>query len=173
MRRANLTNIFNVEIKRFLFSVMVIALSSVTHADSKVKAPSNGVESEKSLENGKALESNTSIFSDLNEISGVVVGQTITRLGAEFHSEFSQALNAQYADLRENFTIKERPTALSGSIISVFHSQTLIYRTALSPGRKKIQEKAHNAVQAVSSYIVRWQAERLLQDTFDLDHEEI
>ncbi|MGF1751987.1 curli production assembly/transport protein CsgE [Vibrio makurazakiensis] len=171
MGRFNLTNSFN--IKRFLFIGTVLGLFFVGQASSQTQAPSNAVENEKALENGKELESNTPLFSDFDEINGLVVKQTVTRLGAEFHSEFSQSLNEQYPDLRENFTIKERPTALSGSIISVFHSQSLIFRTALSPGRKKIQDKAHNAVQAVSSYIVRWQAERLLQDTFDLDHEEI
>lgn len=132
---------------------------------------SNGSDSA-SIENNKKLETDSNTQS-LDEISGVIVSQTMTRIGDEFYFFFSQQLNSQYPDLKENLTIKERPTAMSGSIISVYHAQKIIYRTALSPGRRQTQERASQAVKAVSAYIVRWQAEKLFQDTFDLAHDEI
>ncbi|ELR63519.1 CsgE-like protein [Photobacterium marinum] len=86
---------------------------------------------------------------------------------------FSQLLNDKYEDLEENLTVKERATALSGSIITIFHRQTIIYRTALSPGIQQIESKANDAVKAVGSYMVKWRLERYLKDTFDVDYDEI
>ncbi|MFA0087718.1 CsgE family curli-type amyloid fiber assembly protein [Vibrio sp. 10N.261.51.F12] len=126
-------------------------------------------------ENGSALESETRdkvIFNDFNEVNGVIVDRTITRLGEDFYFFFSQKLNDTYPDLRENLTIKEIPTALSGSIIEVYHSRKAIFRTALSPGRQTAKERAGDAMRVVGNYIIRWQAERLYLDTFDLEHDE-
>lgn len=130
------------------------------------------VENAAPLENKAPLENRDSL-DDLNEITGVVVDRTMTRLGADFYSIFSQMLNDQYEDLTENLTVKERATALSGSIITVFHRQTPIYRTALSPGRQQAETKAEEAVKVVGSYVVRWRIERYLKDTFDVGHDEI
>lgn len=128
------------------------------------------------LENGKKLEGQGDKlkvpFNNFNEVSGVIVDRTITRLGENFYFFFSQQLNDRYPDLNENLTVKEIPTALSGSIIEVYHSRNVIYRTALSPGRRQAKERASDALQIVGNYIIRWQAERLYMDTFDLEHDE-
>ncbi|MFC1503141.1 CsgE family curli-type amyloid fiber assembly protein [Pseudomonadota bacterium] len=129
-------------------------------------------EDTKHLENGGPLETQESI-DDLNEISGVVIDRTMTRLGANFYSIFSQKLNDKYDDLKENLTVKEKPTALSGSIITIYHRRKPIYRTALSPGRQQAEDKADEAVKIVGSYVVRWRLERYIQDRFDVDYDEI
>jgi len=129
-------------------------------------------ENNKHLENGAPLETQESI-DDLNEISGVVIDRTMTRLGANFYSIFSQKLNDKYDDLTENLTVKEKPTALSGSIITIYHRRKPIYRTALSPGRQQAEDKADEAVRIVGSYVVRWRLERYIQDRFDVDYDEI
>ncbi|MEJ2766061.1 CsgE family curli-type amyloid fiber assembly protein [Photobacterium sp. MCCC 1A19761] len=124
------------------------------------------------LENGQPLEQNGTL-DDLKEISGAVIDQTMTRLGEEFYSRFAQKLSDEFDDLEENLTIKERPTALSGSIISILHRRKAIYRTALSPGRDQIEAKVDEAIKVVRSYVARWRVERYLQDTFDVDYDEI
>nr|WP_299018760.1 CsgE family curli-type amyloid fiber assembly protein [uncultured Photobacterium sp.] len=126
----------------------------------------------KPLENGPLLENHKGL-DDLREITGVVIDRTMTRFGEDFYSLFSQKLSDKYEDLEENLTVKERATALSGSIITVFHRQTIIYRTALSPGRQQIETKVDDAVKAVGSYMVKWRIERYLKDTFDVDYDEI
>lgn len=131
------------------------------------------LESSAPLENGGKLESHeASPFYNYNEVSGVIVDRTITRLGEDFYFFFSQQLNDQYPDLQENLSVKEIPTALSGSIIEVFHSRQVIYRTALSPGRRQAKDRANDAIRVVGNYMIRWQAERLYLDTFDLEHDE-
>ncbi|MEI8596019.1 CsgE family curli-type amyloid fiber assembly protein [Photobacterium sp. Hal280] len=135
----------------------------------------------KPLENGPPLENNESVelqdrlesLDSLREINGVVVDRTMTKLGEDFYSLFSQKLDDQIEELKENLTVKERPTALSGSIITIFHRQNIIYRTALSPGRQTVEDKTDQAVSAVKNYVLRWRIERYLKDTFDVDYDEI
>lgn len=131
------------------------------------------IEDNKPIENGPSLEGNTTQFADFTEVGGLIIDRTMTRFGEDFYSNFSQLLNDRYENLDENLTVSERPTALSGSIISILHRNKLIYRTALSPGRREAQEKAEQALRAVNAHIIRWETERLFQDTFDLEYDEI
>ncbi|MFC1233505.1 curli production assembly/transport protein CsgE [Vibrio sp. F74] len=151
-----------------LFSTLVLTPLSLA----KLEEETSKVENEKPLENHQQLEDKKPAFNNFDEVSGLIVDRTMTRLGEDFYFFFSQKLNDRYENVKENFEIRERPTALSGSIVGVYHSGKPIYRAALSPGRRQAQEKADEAVSAVSDYIIRWEAERLFQDTFDLDHDE-
>lgn len=129
----------------------------------------------KPLENGPPLENKDSLESldSLTEIDGIIIDRTLTHLGEQFYSLFSQKMSDKFENLAENLTVKERPTALSGSIMSVYHRQNLIYRTAISPGRSQIEQRVDDAISAISTYVVRWKIERYLKDTFDVDHDEI
>lgn len=124
------------------------------------------------LQSPKGQPKAPSPFEDFSEVSGLIVDRTITRLGEDFYFFFSQKLNDRYPNFEENLTVVEIPTALSGSIIEVKHSRKVIFRTALSPGRRQAQDRAGDALRVVGNYMVRWEAQRLLQDTYDLDHDE-
>ncbi|KKD00574.1 curli production assembly/transport protein CsgE [Photobacterium halotolerans] len=158
---------------------MLVYLAIVFPAVSAEKGGS--IESSKPIENGPSLENDEPLevqdrlesLDSLREIDGVVIDRTMTRLGEEFYSLFAQKLEDQLDALKENISVKERPTALSGSIITVFHRQNIIYRTALSPGRQNVEEKTDQAVSAVKNYVLRWRIERYLKDTFDIDYDEI
>lgn len=161
-------------LQRLALTIMFISLPCIAN-QGKLE---NGapLENGTKLENGNKLEQQGDrlrpSFNNFNEVSGVIVDRTITRLGEDFYFFFSQQINDQYPDLQENLTVNEIPTALSGSIIEIFHSRQVIYRTALSPGRRQAKERASDAIRVVSNYIIRWQAERLYLDTFDLEHDE-
>ncbi|MDC5805097.1 curli production assembly/transport protein CsgE [Vibrio europaeus] len=107
-----------------------------------------------------------------NEVNGLIIDRTMTRLGDDFYFYFSQLVNERHGSLKENLTVKERPTALSGSIISIFHRGKIIYRTALSPGRKHAEDKAREALNILTSYLIRWKSQLAYQDTFDLERDE-
>ena len=124
------------------------------------------------LENGQALEENKSSSLIENEVDGLIIDRTMTRLGDDFYFFFTQLMNERHGSLKENLTVKERPTALSGSIIGVYHRDKPIYRTALSPGRKHAEDKAKEALNAVTSHLIRWKSQLTYQDTFDLDQDE-
>ena len=153
-------------------AILILCLFSFSFMSASSNKNLKTLEHNAPLENGGPLENKQPTFNNFDEVSGLIIDRTITRLGEDFYFFFSQKLNDKYDNLEENLMVKERPTALSGSIISVFHSGKLIYRTALSPGRRQAQEKADEAIIAVSSYITRWQIERLFMDTFDLDYDE-
>lgn len=111
-------------------------------------------------------------FTDYNEVTGVIIDRTITRLGDDFYKPFSLLINSRFDALEINLIVKERPTAMSGSIISVIHRNTVIFRTAITPGRKATEEEVKRAVSVVSSHINKWKLERMIGDTFDLAHDE-
>ncbi|MGF1903718.1 curli production assembly/transport protein CsgE [Aliivibrio salmonicida] len=135
---------------------------------------SNASENKAVLENSTPLEKDkVNEVDDLIEIDGLIIDRTLTRLGKDFYFSFSIKMNSKYDDLGVNLTVKERPTALSGSIIGVYHFDKVIYRGALSPGQRQAEEKADQAVEAVNQYIVKWQTEKLFKDTYDLDFPEI
>ncbi|USD63914.1 curli production assembly/transport protein CsgE [Vibrio sp. SCSIO 43140] len=144
--------------------------SNVTKAITEQPETAKSIAAEKALIEKNKGKSNR--YLQDSEIRGVIVDRTMTRLGDDFYSFFAQELNDLYPDLKENLTVKEIPTALSGSIIEVSHTRKTIYRTALSPGRRQAEERAQQAVRTVDNYIIRWEAERALQDTFDLEHDE-
>lgn len=146
----------------FFCSAIFLLMSSPSHANPEDQA---------SLENGQQLESNDSL--NLNDVNGLIIDRTMTGIGSNFYTEFSKYMNESQPDLNENFTVKERATASQGSIITVWHSQKVVYRTTLSPGARQAREKAQAAVATVSNYLLRWKIERLYSDTFDLDHDEL
>lgn len=139
-----------------LFFVLTLNLASQANAE----------------ENEEKIEEKTDSLVLENEVDGLIIDHTMTRLGDDFYFFFSQMMNDRHGSLKENLTVKERPTALSGSIISVSHRNKIIYRTALSPGRKQAEEKATEALNAVTSYLIRWKAQLSYQDTFDLERDE-
>lgn len=128
----------------------------------------NILEPQEPLESKKVDESK-----DLVEIDGLIIDRTLTRLGRDFYIAFSMKVNSELDGIDVNLTVKERPTALSGSIVGVYHFNRVIYRSALSPGQKQADEKAEQALEAVQQYIVKWQIEKFYKDTFDLEHSEI
>ncbi|MGR6831959.1 curli production assembly/transport protein CsgE [Aliivibrio wodanis] len=128
----------------------------------------NDLESKTPLESNKINE-----VDDLVEIDGLIIDRTLTRLGRDFYVAFSMKMNSKYDGIDVNLTVKERPTALSGSIIGVYHFDKVIYRGALSPGQRQADEKAEQAIGAVNQYIIRWKTEKLFTDTYDLELPEI
>lgn len=124
------------------------------------------------LENEESIEDKKGSHLLENEVDGLIIDRTMTRLGDDFYFFFTQLMNERHGSFKENLTVKERPTALSGSIISISHREKLIYRTALSPGRQHAEDKAKEAINVVTSHLLRWKAQLSYQDTFDLAQDE-
>lgn len=119
------------------------------------------------------LEESHSDDDSLFEIEGLLIDRTLTRLGKDFYFMFAMKMNNEHGDLEVNLTIKEVPTALSGSIITIYHFNRIIYKTALSPGRYQAEQRAEEAVHVTRNYIVKWKIEKQFQDTFDLERSEL
>lgn len=150
----------------FVLFFIFISTIEVVRGESENDAK-NIIEEKGSLNESAILPSNE------GGIDGLIIDQTMTVLGRNFYFYFSQNLNEQHEDLSINLSVKERPTALSGSIITVFHFNTPIYRTSLSPGLQQAELKAKQAVDNISYYLLKWKLERKYSDKTDLAPDEL
>lgn len=155
----NKLNIYERKVKLlpFIFSMAISSLSFHVFA----------------LEDDKPLEETYSDDTSLVEIAGLIMDRTMTRLGRDFYVAFSLIMNNDYGDLEVNLLVSERPTALSGSIITVNHFDKILFRAALSPGRDQAEQKAQQAMHAVRSYVIKWKTEKQFKDTFDVERSEL
>jgi curli production assembly/transport component CsgE len=105
-------------------------------------------------------------------ITGIVVNQTVTVAGQEFHAAFA----AIWADKPEisgyAMAIRERPSARRGTTVEVEHDYRVVFRATLPPARAQIRPLAEQAAEAVYEIAVAAQLQLLVRDD-DLAADEI
>lgn len=106
------------------------------------------------------------------ELSGLIIDNTITRFGHEFHRYLSFQLQDASA-LEGDLVVRERPSARWGSLVWVEYGQRTVYRRFLQPNVAEIEDIASQAAQLILEEINRSKLENLLQDTFDMDRDEL
>lgn len=106
------------------------------------------------------------------ELSGLIIDNTITRFGHDFHRYLS--FNLQDAsDLEGDLVVRERPSARWGSLVWVEYGQRTVYRRFLQPNVAEIEAIADEAARLILDEISRSKLQNLLQDTFDMDRGEL
>lgn len=156
----------NISSALFFYSLL-ISISFPINAEVETANDNDTIDSNKKVEESNILPDTE------GGINGLIVDQTMTVLGRNFYFYFSQKLNDKHENLSINLSVKERPTALSGSIITIFHFNTPIYRTSLSPGLQQAETKAEQAVDNISVYLLRWKLDRKFSDKTDLAPDEL
>ncbi|KJH84956.1 curli production assembly/transport protein CsgE [Pseudomonas sp. KSR10] len=106
------------------------------------------------------------------ELSGLIIDNTITRFGHDFHRYLSFQLQ-DASELENDLVIRERPSARWGSLVWVEYGQRTVYRRFLQPNVAEIESIAEQAAQLVLEEINRSKLQNLLQDTFDMDRDEL
>ena len=106
------------------------------------------------------------------ELSGLIIDNTITRFGHDFHRYLSFQLQDTSA-LEGDLVVRERPSARWGSLVWVEYGQRTVYRRFLQPNVAEIEDIASQAAQLILEEINRSKLENLLQDTFDMDRDEL
>jgi len=105
-------------------------------------------------------------------IAGILVNQTVTVAGQEFHAAFA----VLWADKPEipgyGLAIRERPSARRGTTVEVEHANRIVFRAWLPPARSQIRPLAEQAVETVYENAVAAQVQQLLRDD-DLASDEI
>jgi curli production assembly/transport component CsgE len=105
-------------------------------------------------------------------IAGIVVNQTVTVAGQEFHAAFA----VLWADKPEipgyGLAIRERPSARRGTTVEVEHANRIVFRAYLPPTRSQIRPLAEQAVETAYENAVAAQVGKLLRDD-DLASDEI
>ncbi|MFH0258619.1 curli production assembly/transport protein CsgE [Vibrio rumoiensis] len=155
--------------KRFNFRFVILIIFTLVafYSVAEDEGSNNSIDSNQPIDETKILPDTE------GGINGLIVDQTMTVLGRNFYFYFSQKLNEEHENLSINLSVKERPTALSGSIITIFHFNTPIYRTSLSPGLQQAELKADQAVDSISYYLLRWKLDRKFSDKTDLAPDEL
>jgi curli production assembly/transport component CsgE len=120
---------------------------------------------------GSSLDSGT-INND--RLGGIVINRTMTVLGWDFYSTFSEIWEALHPDSPYMLTIIERPTAQFGSEIWVDYRDIHIFHTFLSPARSGVKEASQEAVNLAYQNIQKIeQARKEFDHDADLGPEEM
>jgi len=106
------------------------------------------------------------------EMLGFIVDDTISHIGHDFYYSFSERLRAT-SPMDFNLVVRERPSARWGSLVTVEYRQRLVYRRFLPPNTVDHQDDAYQAADVVRAQIAQQKLEALLQDTTDLERDEL
>ncbi|MDY0308462.1 MAG: CsgE family curli-type amyloid fiber assembly protein [Castellaniella sp.] len=106
-------------------------------------------------------------------LKGLIINRTITVMGWDFYSSFTQVWQALYPESQDTMTIIERPTAQFGSEIWITYLNRNVFHTFLSPARSRAQDQSRKAVQAVRENIDIINAQRQFIQNADLGPEEM
>lgn len=107
-----------------------------------------------------------------DEIRGFIVDNSISHIGHEFYRYFSERLR-DTSRLDFNLVLRERPSARWGSLVWVEYEGRTLYRRFLAPNVAELQPLAYQAADQVQEAVTRHKLESLLQDTYDLDRDEL
>lgn len=107
-----------------------------------------------------------------DEIMGFIVDNSISHIGHEFYRYFSERLR-DTSKLDFNLVLRERPSARWGSLVWIEYEQRVLYRRFLPPNTAEMQPVAYEAADLVLEEISRHKLERLLQDTHDMEKDEL
>ncbi|MHA6194991.1 curli production assembly/transport protein CsgE [Pseudomonas wadenswilerensis] len=106
------------------------------------------------------------------EMLGFIVDDTISHIGHDFYYAFSERLRAT-SPMDFNLVVRERPSARWGSLVTIEYQQRLVYRRFLAPNTVELKDEAYQAADWVRGQIVQRKLENLLQDTTDLERDEL
>ncbi len=106
------------------------------------------------------------------ELSGLIIDNTISRFGHDFHRYLSFQLQ-DAAELENDLVVRERPSARWGSLVWVEYGPRTVYRRFLQPNMTEIEAIAEDAARVILDDISRSKLQNLLQDTFDMDRDEL
>ncbi|WDY60111.1 curli production assembly/transport protein CsgE [Pseudomonas sp. PSKL.D1] len=106
------------------------------------------------------------------EMMGFIVDNTISHIGHSFYNDFTDRLRAT-SRLDFNLVVRERPDARWGSLVTVEYEREVLYRRFLPPNVTELKEEAVTAADSVKQQIIQRKLQRLLQDTTDLERDEL
>jgi len=97
------------------------------------------------------------------EIDGLVVDETITKIGRDFYEVFHRQWEAPPDVKNYTILIKERPTRGNGALIQVALNDELLFEQQLAPRYDVIEETALYVAAGLYDYLVRNQLQQQLE----------
>lgn len=106
------------------------------------------------------------------EMAGFIIDNTISHVGHDFYFYFADRMRA-ISPMDFNLVVRERPDARWGSLVWVEYERRLVYRRFLAPNTTELKDTAVEAADSVKTQIAQYKLETLLQDTTDLEKDEL
>jgi curli production assembly/transport component CsgE len=97
-------------------------------------------------------------------IENLLVNQTVTVAGQEFHAAFAAMWSDQGVVADSGLAIRERPSARRGTMIEVEHANRIVFSAILPPARVQVRPLAEQAVRIVHEIVIAKQVQQLLRD---------
>lgn len=97
------------------------------------------------------------------EVDGLVVDETITKIGRDFYDVFHRQWEAPPSAKNYTILIKERPTRGNGALIQVTLNDELLFEQQLMPRYDAIEETATYVAEGLFDYLVRNQLQQQLE----------
>ncbi|MCY1341641.1 Curli production assembly/transport component CsgE [compost metagenome] len=107
-----------------------------------------------------------------DELMGFIVDNAISHIGHDFYRYFSERLR-DTSRLDFNLVVRERPSARWGSLVWVEYEQAIVYRSFLPPNTTELKAVAYQAADQVLEAITRQRLQMQLQDTTDMERDEL
>lgn len=107
-----------------------------------------------------------------DEMMGFIVDNTISHIGHDFYYSFAERLRAT-SRLDFNLVVRERPDPRWGSLVTVEYEQRVVYLRFLPPNTTELKDAAYEAADLVKAQIIQRKLQMLLQDTTDLERDEL
>ena len=94
----------------------------------------------------------------MDEITGLIVEQTMTKIGYEFYEYFFMYWETpRTTGIQDyNIFINERASALWGSWVWIEVNDTTVWNNILQPRSVEVEEAAHEAVEVTKDYLVNY-----------------
>ncbi|MEM9675401.1 MAG: CsgE family curli-type amyloid fiber assembly protein [Bacteroidota bacterium] len=91
-------------------------------------------------------------------INGLVVDETITKVGRDFYELFYQNWNAPVSTTTYSLFIREQPMNGMGSQIAIFINETEIFTRRVQPRYDVLEGMAKYAVDIASQYVQHYES---------------
>ena len=92
------------------------------------------------------------------EINGLVVDETITKIGRDFYEVFYSKWEAPASELSYTIFIKELPLVGQGSQVTIYMDDTELFTQPIQPRYDVIEAVAEYAVSLVTNYINNYES---------------
>ncbi|MCG8427995.1 MAG: curli production assembly/transport protein CsgE [Chromatiales bacterium] len=123
-----------------------------------------------------ATEIDTEVIDDtasLDEIPGIVIDRTVTRVGRDFYRDFTNYRQFNNPNSRYSLTVFERPSARWGSLIWIEYRSRQVFKIFLNPGRTNYKEIAEQTAKQIEEKLNRVRLQELFSDHIDLERDEL
>ena len=98
----------------------------------------------------------------MQEITGLIVEETMTKIGYEFYETFFLLWEAPQVQVKDyNILITEKATPTWGSLVEVKIGETAVFGRMLRPRSEDIEEAVKEAIGATRQYLDSYDKEQL------------